>query len=276
MKKSFKWRGLPAPQKDRKNRNGTGERVYDRHIWSRKEFALEVVKCVGITVLFAWFFYRSIWAVIPLSVLGILLWKQDEKKKTAQDKRMLILQFRDCIHCADASIRAGYSVENAFLSALPDMRLLYGENAFICLELERMHRGIVVNITLEELFRDFGERSHAAQIQEFAEVLAIAKRSGGNIPEMIRTSAEMIYRKVEAEEEIYTQTAAKRLEQSIMNAMPFGIVIYLESGSRGYFDMLFHNFQGICIMSGCLALYLTACSLSGRILDKAMAIWEER
>lgn len=235
---------------------------------------LEAGKCLGVTFLFAWFFYRSIWAVLPLGTIGIFLWRKDAKRKAEQDRRKLILQFSDCIRCVDGALRAGYSVENAFLASLPDMKLLYGEQSFICRELERMRRGFVVNMTIEELFRDLGERSGAVPIQEFAQVLTIAKRSGGSIPEMIGLSAAIIRQKTEAEEEIRTQTAARRLEQGIMDVMPFGIVIYLEISNPGYFDLLFQGGLGPVIMSGCLAAYLGAYCLAERILEKTCAIWD--
>ncbi len=265
MKQSFRW---PVFKEEE-----TG-RVYDHHLWTPREAVLEGVKCLGISALFAWFFYRSVWAFFPLCLVGAALWQRDERKRMEEDRRALVLQFRDCIRCADTAMKAGYSVENAFLETLPDMRLMHGESAAICRELERIHRGIVMNVTLEELFRDLGRRSQAAQIREFAEILAVAKRSGGSFPSMIRTSAEIIHQKVEAEEEVRTQTASKRMEQWIMNIMPFGIVMYLEISNPGYFDMLFHNFQGIGIMTGCLAIYLGSCFLSEKILRKAMSVWE--
>ena len=246
---------------------------YSRHMWTAREIILEAVKCTGVVLLFSWFFYRSIWAVLPMSIVGVMLWKKDSRKKRIEDQRRLEMQFCDCIRNADTSMRAGYSVENAFLASLPDMRLMHGEDSFICLELERMKRGIVINIAIEELFLDWGNRSGSASIREFAEVLSIAKRSGGSIPDIIRASAGIILKRMEAEEEIYTQTTARRLEQRIMNLMPFGIAIYLESGNPGYFDVLFYNFQGVCIMTGCLIVYLTAYYMSEKIIGQTMKSW---
>ncbi len=253
-------------------RQASGE--YEVHNWSSKEKILEIVKCAGVILLFSWFFYRSVWAVLPMGGVGILLWRRDEKRKLQEDKRRLILQFGDCIRCADTAMRAGYSVENAFLAAIPDMRMMHGEDSVICRELERIRRGLVVNVTIEELFQSLGKRSGAVPVQEFAQVLAIAKRSGGSLPEMIRLSAEMIRRKVEAEEEIHTQVAAKKMEQGIMSVMPFGIGLYLEGSNPGYFQVLYHNFEGICIMSLCLAAYLGACFLSDKILGETDSVWE--
>lgn len=247
---------------------------YNRHRWTAWELVLEIVKCAGITFLFAWFFYRSSWAIPAMSLIGIALWKKDSMRKREEDHRKLLQQFCDCIRSADTSMRAGYSVENAFIACIPDMRLMHGEKSFVCQELERIRRGIVVNIAIEELFRDWGDRSGSSFIREFAEILTIAKRSGGSVPDIIQTSTEMIRERLQVEEEIFTQTISRRMEQRIMNVMPFALVIYLESGNPGYFSSLFYNFQGICIMTACLIVYLAAYFLSDKIISQAACTWE--
>jgi tight adherence protein B len=136
----------------------------------------------------------------------------------------------------------------------------------ICQELNLMKRGLVLNQTLEELLWDFGRRSGVDEITEFAEVFSIAKRSGGNLGEVITQCAGQISHRTESEEEIQTLLSNKRLEQKIMNVMPFGILLYVESSNPTYFDMLYHNFSGVVIMTLCLAVYLAAYVLAERIL----------
>jgi tight adherence protein B len=65
-----------------------------------------------------------------------------------------------------------------------------------------------------------------------------------------------------------TALAAKRLEQSVMNIMPFAIVLYLNFSNPGYFDMLFHNVSGVLIMTGCLCAYLIAFTWAEHIFMK--------
>lgn len=221
-----------------------------------------------------WFFYRSFWAFPVLCIPGVLYYKKDVEKKAAQDRRRLLLQFRDMIRSVAAAMQAGYSVENAFLESYSDMCMMHGETSFICCELNVIKRGLVINLTLEELLEDLGKRSRTAEIREFASVFAIARRNGGNMARVIQASAELIHKKVETEEEILLQTAARRMERNIMNLMPFAILIYVDMGNRGYFDELYHNLQGVAVMSGCLAVYLTAYGLSERILEKALNIWQ--
>ncbi len=246
---------------------------YNKYIWSTREFVIEISKAIGIVVLLSWFFYRSIWAVLPISFLGVLYWKKSINENVQANRKKLIVQFQECILSVTASLDVGYSIENAFLESYSDMQMLFGKNSFICQELQLIKRGLIINITLEELLTSFGQRSNVLEIEEFAEVFAIAKRNGGSIPEIIKTSAEIISQKNKAEESISTLIASRRLEQNIMNFMPFGICIYVGVGNPGYFDGLYHNFFGVCLMSGCLMAYTIAYYLSNRILERACRMW---
>ena len=47
----------------------------------------------------------------------------------------------------------------------------------------------------------------------------------------------------------------------------FFLFAYLQLSSPGFFDVLYHNGTGQAIMTAALALYLSACGLSARIMD---------
>ena len=146
------------------------------------------------------------------------------------------------------------------------MKLLYGEQSAIYIELEHIRRGLVINITLEELLADLAERSGSEDIMQFVRVFAIAKKSGGRLPEIIQNTAVLIGRRIDAAQEINTLLSGRQMEQNIMKVMPFGILLYIGSSYPGYFDSLYHNLQGVAIMTVCLIVYLAAYSLGDKIL----------
>ena len=280
MGKSCKWQVSGRFQQKAMGRKGeqtsnSGERRdYGTHLWTLQEKILLILQCAGVTVMLSWFFYRSLWAALPLSILAIWFGRRQCAGKAQEDRRILLLQFCDMTQSAAAAMKAGYSVENAFLESYDDMRMMYGADSMICRELNVIRRGLIMNLTLDQLLGDLGQRSHVPQIREFAAVFSIARKSGGNMAEIIRSTAEVIHRLVETREEILTQTAARRMERNIMIVMPFAILAYVETGNKGYFDSLYHNLTGAAIMTGCLIVYLGAYFLSGRILDKALDVWK--
>ena len=249
-------------------RTSLKRRDYRSYEWENRELILTIVKSVAVVMFLALFFYRSLFAAIPLVGIGVLYFKNLKKNKIEKCRQELELQFKECIMSVSTSLRAGYAVENAFLESGKDMRLLYGEHSLIYRELELIRRGLVINITLEELLRDLAERSNSREIRQFSEVFSIAKRNGGSLPEIIYQTADMIGQKIDVKQEIQTLLSGRQMEQNIMKVMPFGILFYISITYPGYFDMLYHNWQGAAIMTACLIIYLVAYMLSDKILGK--------
>lgn len=246
-------------------------RDYHRYRWKKGERARTICLCAAITGGFAYFFYRSLLAMIPLSAIGISAFCLIGRSKAEKSREELAVQFRECILAVGTFLQAGYSVENAFLECRQDMVLMYGEEAPICQELKFVKRGLNINISLEELLTDMAERSACEDIAQFAQIFALAKRNGGNMSEIIRNSAGQIGRQIELRQEVQMLLGGKKMELAVMKVMPFGILLYIDMGNPGYFDSLYHNFLGIVIMTGCLGAYLGAYLLGERIMKGIMA-----
>lgn len=243
-------------------------RDYRQNRWTARELVPEIGKAVAVTALLSYFFYRSVWAILPLAVVGVFFFRMECDKKAKRCREELNQQFKECILSVATSLKAGYAVENAFVESRGDMKLLYGEDSYIYEELEAIRRGLVINLTLEELLTDFALRSGSDDILQFSQVFVIAKRSGGNLSEIIQTTAVMIGKRIDAKQEIAALLSGREMEQNIMKLMPFGILLYIGSSYPGYFDMLYHNWQGAAVMTVCLGLYLAAYVMGDRILQK--------
>ena len=101
----------------------------------------------------------------------------------------------------------------------------------------------------------FAMRSGIEDIESFSEVLYTAKRTGGDIVKIIRSTSNAISDKLEVKREIKTMITAKQFEVTILKIIPFGIIIYLWLGSPGFLDPLYHNLFGILFMTVILILY---------------------
>ena len=224
---------------------------------------------IGILALFSYVFYRS-WIVLVLllpALLPYLLYRRRSFVKKRKEE--LLLQFREMMHAVIAGLQAGYSIENAFLHAQEDLRLLYGAEAMICEELQHINRELRNNNNLEDVLKDLAERSHSQDIKDFAEVFRIAKRSGGDLPGILKNTAELISEKIEVRREIATTISAKKMEQKIMDLVPFGIILYIDATTPGFFNALYHNAFGVLLMSVLLVVYLAAYLLAEKILNIA-------
>ena len=219
-----------------------------------------------ITVL-AFFFYRSVLAAVLMLPLVIPLTKRNLRIQKQKRQRALTISFREVMNSVSASLKAGYSAENAFRAAYADMVMLFGKNSPIAEELYRIGTGLDSNVPLEKLLRSFADRAGSEEITEFAEVFAIAKRSGGNMAAIMDRTGALIRSRLDTEEEIGVMISAKKMEQKIMDIVPFLILVYISAASGGFFDVLYHNPAGILIMAGCMGTYLAAFVMSEKIAD---------
>ncbi|MBR4759960.1 MAG: type II secretion system F family protein [Lachnospiraceae bacterium] len=212
-------------------------------------------------------FYGSLLAGLP----GLLLIPLALRKKAAQlaDKRRheLALEFKELVLAYANALRAGYSVENAFLEAAKEIAYLFDEDALIMQECRQMAGKMKNGHSIEELLTDLGRRSGSEDIADFAAVFSVAKRSGGNMPAIMSDTAGRISEKVSLTEEISLMFAQKRLEQRMMDVLPLAIMLYISIASPGYFSSLYGNVTGIVVMTVCLAVYVAAYLISGKIMD---------
>ncbi len=216
--------------------------------------------------LFLYFFYQTVYVIGMAIPCAFLYCKWKGKELGEKRRRRLELQFRDWIDSASGHLQAGCSVENAFVKSGRELTYLYDSAADIHREIRSMEHLLANNIPLEKILYDFGERSQAENIQNFADVFATGKRSGGNLREMISDTCEITAMKTDVEREIQTMIHGKVMEQKIMCFIPFGIILYISLSSPGYFSSLYHNPAGICMMTACLLFYLFSLWISLRII----------
>ena len=181
--------------------------------------------------------------------------------------RRLELQFKEGSQVLSSFLSAGYSLENGLTLSIKELEILFGRREMITEEFRILSDGIRMNRPAEELFMDFGRRSGVEDVDNFAQVLSAAKRSGGELVEIIRQTAGIIRDKVQVKEEIHTMLASRIFEQRIMNLIPFLIVLYIDLTSPGFFSVMYGTWMGRSVMTMCLAAYAGALVLAGKILD---------
>ena len=216
---------------------------------------------------YSYLFYESIVAVIVFFPFVFFYVKKKKAQDVKREKWELNLQFREVLTAIAGELNAGYSLESSFEEAFTDLKNLYYLDTRIMKELERMIYGLKMNQTVEAVLMDFAERSKVEDIETFAEVVSISKRTGGDTIKVIMHTAKNIGDKIEVKRQIATAIAAKKLEVKIMSGVPAGIIIYMKLFSKDIMGVLYHNIIGVSIMSILLVLYIIAYVLSIRIVD---------
>lgn len=245
---------------------------YHKYHYSVREHIPYFAEALVLILLVSYLFYHSVFAVILLIPFYPLFLKIKAKQLLQAQKQELCEQFKETISSVAVALNAGYSVENAWREARDEMEQMYGEDALIVRELQHLLARLALNVPLEELLNDFAVRSDIEDVVSFCQVFFFAKRSGGDFIGIIRTTADRIGQKIELQHQLAADLAARRLESRIMNIVPLVILLYLDLTSPGYFDVLYGNFSGICIMSACLAVYLFAYALSEQMMQTIVLV----
>lgn len=216
----------------------------------------------------AFIFYQSITAFLllaPLLLIGLPFWQRDALQRKREQR--LNLEFKEAAVLISSFLRAGYSPENAIIAAKSEMEHSFGKDAMMTRELSHMTAGIELNKSAESLLLEFADRSASEDIQSFAEVFCIARRSGGDLCAVADHTIDILRDKMAVMEELYTITASRRYEQKIMAVLPAGIILYMNLTSPAFLQDLYHGFLGRAVMSSCLLIFAAAQWLAGRILD---------
>ncbi len=243
------------------------ECTYDQYRFSSKDWIEYMTYILVKGIVICYLFYDSYKACVLLIPFAVVDYRAMKLQKKERQKSQLMQQFKSLIESLSTSLSAGYSLEKSLEESNKDLLLIYSENAVIFQELEVISAGLRMNIPVEQLLLNFGNRSGMDDIRNFASVVAVAKRSGGNLVHIIQKTVSRIADKMAVEEEIETMIAAKKYEEKIMMIMPYGMILYLRLTNEGYFDVLYHNMIGMCLMTVFLIVLYIADIWAKKIME---------
>jgi len=185
------------------------------------------------------------------------------KKKS----KALEIAFKDSLLSFSSALEAGYSIENCIHEVSNELRLIYPASSGIIKEYEYMGNQIRNNVSVETVFKEFANRTMIEDIVNFSEILVTAKKTGGDLVKIIKSTASAISEKTEVMQEIQTSISGKKYEAMVMKSVPYLMLLYFRLFSPGYLSPLYERVQGIVVMTVLLLIYLGANALTERIVS---------
>ena len=238
---------------------------YKLYIPDRAWCVQELVKIGIIGFLILYLFYDSFVWIFLVVPIGIVIWRNDDKRFIEKRKDRVISEFKDMISFLSGNLNVGYSLENSFVRTVSELSKLYENECLIDTELKTILRGMRYGERLEEMLLTFGERSEIAEIKECAGLIDVTKLYGGDMIRVIHQVSRNLDEQHIAKNEIDTTIAAKRLEGRVMLCMPFAIIMYMKITNAGYMDVLYATGYGRIIMTIAVLLILVSYGLIARI-----------
>ncbi len=236
---------------------GIGKADRIRAIWNMIRFP---TKIFGISIVCSYLlgliFYDSIYGLLlaPFCFLFFRYVLNDIKNEKV--KIQIQKMFGDMILSLASTLQAGYSVEQGMNFVIEELLFLYGEEAIIVVECNRIVKHMETNGTVETAFTEMAKNIKLKEAVHFSETFRIGKRVGGDLTHIIRDTSMILSDIMDSEREIRTISAAKKFEFQVMCMMPLLMVGYVKMTSPGYFEPLYHNLFGNIVMTTVLTLVI--------------------
>ena len=233
-----------------------GQINYEQYKLNFVEYIKYILIISAVASIFSYIFYRNVLAFVTFLIPMNFYFKIIQARLIKKRKQEVTMQFKEFCNSLCAQLMAGYSIENSMKECYAELTQMYGKKACICRELAGIMSKIKLSITVETCFEDFGERSDIEEIKLFAQILKTAKRSGGDVIEIVKNSSATI--------------SQKMYEQRIMDVVPLLIVMYVDLTSKDMMNMMYHGILGRIVMTICLMVYIAAFVLGEKLTDVEM------
>lgn len=237
---------------------------------SKKEMLANLVMIELVIIIVGKLFYGSFIAGVIISPLSMLIYKERKKQIIQRKTRQLEIQFKDMLISVSDALKVGYSFENAIRECYRDMCSIYGVDSVICGEIKIMISQIKLNIRIQEVVDNFAKRVDLKNAKLFSQIFQVAKSTGGNMTEIIKSVTDDIVLKETTRDEITASVTEKRMEQRIMSVIPIFIILYITVTTPGFLDVMYASVLGKLIMTGCIAAYVMAYLWGERIIQNVM------
>ena len=233
----------------------------------RKEFCLDDLKGLFLILAFSWLFYDSFYA-IPFLLPILVPWRRECRASRRQrEEEQFQKSFREWILLLSSSLSAGYSVENAMAQSCEELSMMFPREDLMRGELRSMLAKMENQQSPEVLLQEFADRQSSEEVKSFVEVFCTARKSGGSLNAIIRSTASQMAEIMDTRREIRTLLASKIYEQKIMTVMPAAVLLYVRIGSGAFLEGLYHTPGGVLVASVCLLLYFGAYLLGKRMVQ---------
>lgn len=212
-------------------------------------------------------FYRSAWTVL-FAAGSVLMRKKYESIRAGARKEQLLEGFRDTLYTISGSVAAGRQMPAALEDAARQAGASYGNDSCIYIELRHICQIYdSAHGDIGELLTDFGRRSGLDEIRQFASSYDICRNNGGDVEGVCLKSASLLLDKIAFRSEVLAMTAQKKLDISLLTAMPVLMLLILNLSSFSYIAPLYSGLLGRSLMTLCLGGIAASVFLSIRITE---------
>lgn len=206
-----------------------------------------------------------VWISVP--IIAVFLRYAVNLKLEAR-KKMLERQFKDAVFSIVSSMQAGASFANAVRDAGGMITGIYGANSILAGLFQKMTWQQEMNVPMDEILAELEQQCQLECVRQFADVVHITGRYGGNLPGILKELADVMESGMTVREELLSVTTAIRYESYVMDAVPIGIIWYINLTAPTFLMVLYTTAAGRVFMMVCLLVYAAVIRWQFQIMEK--------
>jgi len=193
-----------------------------------QEFLVVQLACVAVLGAAGWLRFSSVLVAGAAGFGGYFLPSMWVRRKDLKRRRRIDSQLADMIAMLANGLRAGYSTQQAVASVSEANR------EPISGEMRRVVRETALGIELEVALQHLNERLQSKDFDMMMTAIAIHRRVGGNLADVMDKISDVIRERVKIAGEVRVLTAQGRASGYIITALPFAVGGILSLISPGY------------------------------------------
>ena len=190
-------------------------------------------------------------ALIP--ICGALLPRRFLNFKIKRAQKRFIAEFPNAIDILVRGVRTGLPVNES-------MRVVAREMPEpICTEFRLLTDATSVGVTLEDALLRLYDRMPLAEVNFFNIVLAIQKKTGGNLSEALGNLSNTLRERKKLKNKIKALSSEAKASAGIIGSLPFLLAVVLYAVSPDYLGLLFTTEMGNMMVAG--GLFWMGCGI---------------
>lgn len=148
----------------------------------------------------------------------------------------------DVLTIISSSLKSGLNFTQAIESVAKE------RDSEVALQFRRVLAEVQLGKPITESLNDVADRMDSMDFRWTISALSIQREVGGNLSEILSTTAETIRGRAEIRREIQALSAEGRMSAYVLVALPFFMMVYLQLTKPDYLKFMFSQTMGIILM----------------------------
>lgn len=221
---------------------------------TKRENTLFYIALAASGIVLSLLMYRNILFAVVILPFGKKIKSFIVEAIIEKRRQNYLIQFKDFLFMASTSIGAGRSMKDSIGEAIPGIKDIYGENAILACELDKVHERIAIGGENDiDVLMEMAVSSGIEDCVDFVTIYSICKATGASLILALNKAASVIIEKMTIDKEIRELVKRKESEGLIIFVMPVVVILFLNLCAPDYIAPLYETIVGRLIMTTVIA-----------------------